>query len=306
MYFFKDTEHLKKYLPEISKNLKFDEISQYLRQSSQKFILPYLGNSLFMQLAEQQEEPTEPTEKLLYNAIRDAASNYFLFYTRLKKGFFYSSAGTGQHDSERVTKPSIVELKILMQNDIENADAHLDFALEIITTHTNKYITDPTSQTHLFKNSKDIEKFINIKGHRAFIMLLKYIREAEEKAKNILENMFFELDDKPTLKNNVMRFVAHTALFEALPFLLFVIESDGIKFVSRADGFDTREHIQNKRDELLKTLQANEQRQIADARKTLLDDLLKNRYEIWLNSTYYKNLILDDTSILGENGGILF
>jgi hypothetical protein len=322
--FFKNTADLKKHYREISINEDFETIKNELRQVAQVFIEPFLGLELCQSLAENAVSDTEPTEnkREVINSLQDAIGYYYIFQNLPQSTFMKGAAGARQQQNDKTQNFSIIEIKFQQSAALKNADAFFKRALKIISRNLNdfkKFAPEIKSGSALFTAAEQLEDLLNLQGFRAFALMSRWLRRAEEEQiEIILGSDFFKEVAAATegktahVARLCRKFAASSALFSALPHLPFQIDGEGLKILTSTDATDKRQHVTAAERENIDRL-AEQMRTDADRYKAdLIEYLFLNKTDFtkWQQSPFYVRVTaktpikrtIHDTGI----GGIFF
>jgi hypothetical protein len=301
---------------EINGNLPFSEIAPNIRKAIKKYIIPFLGSTLYGKLAELADAdipPTNARQAEVLEAIQDAAANYTIFDVIPSKNLVIASGGIRQHNDEKSTTAPQHVLKAARANALQEADAFLDRALWLINQYATQNdeffaVWKPELKygSDYFKRSDDLDEFLNIAGHRAFTALSRWLRRVEEdELKPILGNVFFDIlkmrqlpspataTDESQLFRFCQKFIAELAMAQAAPHLTLILDGDGFKILSSSDGMDTKSTATTapQFQAIRELIQATEKK-AAQYREELIAHLYKNRekFPTWQESEFFANL----------------
>jgi hypothetical protein len=298
---FKNTADLKKHYPEIYKTVDFEDIKTNLRQVAQIFIEPFLGLNFLLSIAEDATASIEPTGKKgeLTQSLKDAAANYFVFYTLPSKSFIVSPSGAKQPNGENNDPLSIGQIKFLQNQAIKNADSFLNRALKIIVNNPDvftDFAPEIKAGSTLFVKYEEIENLLNLQGFRAFALISRFLRRVEDDnllpilGKGFLEEVQIANNTKLLeVKKLAQKYVAYEALYKAIPHLSFILDGDGLKILSSLDATDKREHVSSQNQKNLDNLRAQCLKDSAEYKTALIEYLFTNKtdFATWTASNFY-------------------
>lgn len=256
----------------VNRSMAFAELTPAIRQATEKFVLPFVGEELYDDLATKFESgatlTTAQARTLEY--LQDCIAFYTVYQVLPEKNGVVSSAGVMQNtpsDGSAAPTPQWT-WKAMRWSALENADLFLDRLLNFL----EKQVAASVAYFDLWKNSSaykvktsaffrrtaDLDEFLNIKAsRRSFISLVKYLALVEEDIiAPVLCGTTFDAmktaavaaspsaNDAALLKK-VRKAVAYLGLAEAIPHHRLVIDDEGFRIVSQSDQFDDRRNLTN-------------------------------------------------------------
>lgn len=299
--FFKNTADLKKHYKEIAANDDFEPLKNELRQVAQVFIEPFLGFDLCGTLAADAVSDTAPTDAKseVINSLKDAIAYYFIFKTLPQKTYMIGAAGAKQNQNDKTQNLSIGEIKFQQSAALRNADTFLNRALKIILANIStfeNFAPDIKSGSALFTAAEQLEDLLNLQGFRAFALMSRWLRRAEEEQIEIILGSEFFTEIAAATEGKTAhvarlcrKFAASSALFSALPHLPFQIDGEGLKILTSTDATDKRQHVTAAERENIDRL-AEQMRTDADRYKAdLIEYLFLNKADFpkWQQSPFY-------------------
>lgn len=252
----------------INRNVAWGEVTPGIRQATEKFILPYIGDELYSDLTAKYKEGTTLTseQKEILRMLQDASAYYMAYHLLPERTTFFSSMGMIQNTPSDGSgqPPPQWSWKAARWNALENGDTFLDKALNKL----EEYVKAGVAYFDLWKNSKaykvktssffrhteQLDEFLNIQNsRRSFISIVKYLREIEEDVIRpmICDDLFAALlVASPTTANQkliplIQKVVAYMGAANAIPHHRIVIDGDGFRVVSQTDQFDDRRNQTN-------------------------------------------------------------
>jgi hypothetical protein len=253
----------------VNRSMAWGELSPAIRQATEKYIVPYLGEEFYSELASDYNTGAtlsgEMQKALTY--LQDASAYYAIYHILPEKTGVVASIGAVQNTpTEGSGQPmSQWSWKALRGSALDNGDRFLDLLL----TFLEKQVVAGNAAFHTFKDSAaykakgsaffpttaDLNALLNIQeSRRSFLGIIKYIRAVEEDVLfPILCGETFEAltsggtlsEDNALLRDKVRKAVAHLGLAKAIPHHRIVIDGDGFRVVSQTDGFDDRRNQTN-------------------------------------------------------------
>jgi hypothetical protein len=296
-------------------NMAWSEIEPGIRQATEKFILPYLGQEMYDALADYFETlPGSPDPNLAraLALLQDCAAYYTAYHVLPERNSFLASMGVVQNNPTGGSAPVPQwAYKEKRWNALANADSFLDLLL----AHLEKMVADGEAAFDPWKNSsaykvtgsvffrqtKDLDAYLNMQGsRRTFLSLIKYLRDVEDEVitpilcSGLIAELKTQLADgalstaNATLMKYVWKAVANLGLVAAVPHHRITIDGDGFRVVSQTDQFDDRRNQTNSIHEnaIMNLMQAARDRgtkAIVDLQTFLADNA--ETYPLWKNSS---------------------
>jgi len=270
-YKIKDT-NFKTHFAGAHANMAWEELTPAIRQATRKYILPHIGEELYDDLAAKFNagDVLSDAQSTALELMQDALAHYVVYYVMPKINISIASMGVQQKSSsEGTSNPAnqwsfkggrwdimlsaddiFDQLLTFLDKQIKASDAYFDLFKN--SEAYNAGVSD------FFRSASEVDNYLNIQGSiRSFYALIRYIKKAEQKyilptlctdqysdlATKYKENTLNEEED--ALLKMVQQTLAEWALFEAIPHLALVIDSDGFKIVSSTDGMDQRKNMTN-------------------------------------------------------------
>ena len=212
--------NFKKHYPGANKNMSWETLEPFIRQATQKYVIPYIGRDQYDDWAEafqnddivlQLAEVKEPMEML-----QDAIAHYTIFHAAAKLNVTVTDMGAQQNSSSEGTStpPSQLAFKTLRWDALKDADNFLDTTLQEMEKQVlagiNFYNPWKDSaeynfkKNNFFRHTHELDEFLNIQGSfRSFVALTKYLTKAEEKyllsilGADQIKLLFNNVDDYP-------------------------------------------------------------------------------------------------------------
>ena len=247
----------------VNHGMAWDELTPAIRQAIRKYILPYIGEELYNDLAGAFQTGStlsdEQTQALEY--LQDCAAFYTIYHILPERQSVVTSMGVVQNTPTNGSQPANQwSWKANRQSALDNADTFLDRLLAYLEKQVAASVTYfdlwknsdayKVKTSAFFRHTSELDEYLNIKeSRRSFISLIKYLREVEEDTiLPLLCTAQFEAlkatnldDDGIALLAKVRKAVAYLGLWDAIPHHRIVIDGDGFRIVSQTDQFDTRQ-----------------------------------------------------------------
>lgn len=251
----------------VNTSMAWAELEPAIRQSTEKFILDFVGSELYDDLAAKFQAGTVLTDaqaKAL-QLLQDAVAFYAIYHILPEKNSVVASMGVVQNVPEGGSQPvNQWGWKAKRWSALENADTFLDRLL----AYLEKMVADEVDYFDLWKNSAAynvkksdffrstdaLDEYLNIqRSRRSFISLVRFMKQVEEDViKPILcDDLYAAMLESPLSAENTLllpyirRAVAYLGAAEAIPHHRIVIDGDGFRVVSQLDGFDERRNLTN-------------------------------------------------------------
>ena len=320
--------NFKNHYPEVNGSTEFSEIKSRIRQATTLSIIPYLGLKMYNKLANDYETDDLAEENSeIINLLQDAIAHYTIYVSLPYMPFIVSSTGFQKSQpTEGATAPSFGERKDTRWNAHLDADRFLDEALKMLENTEGEYfqpyrdhVATNFKTSTFFKTANALDDHLNIQGsRRALAALVPYLKKSEESEIEPLlgEELFAKLQEtgvntvEKGLLKLVRKFVAQNGLYESVPFLTLVVESDGFKIVSRGDGIEERNGLKHAQHEnaILRLRDAAKENAL-QYKIELMSYLWKNKeaLPLWKTSDYYVSLTTNNIQqriITTGDGGV--
>lgn len=251
----------------INVSMAWAEMAPAIRQAVQEFVIPFVGESLYNDLAQKYNAGTvlssAQAQSLEY--LQDAAGWYAIYHILPTKASALSSVGVVQNGPEGGASPTSQWAYVTKRlAALNSADSAMDRLLSFLDKQVKAGVAyfdlwkNDTSysekKSDFFRQVSDLDNYINIKrSFRSFISIIPYLKQVEGRyLKVLLCNTLYDavLSASPTANNAklipyIREAVAYLGAAEALPHHRVVIDGDGFRFVSQTDGFEERRNTTN-------------------------------------------------------------
>lgn len=243
--------------------MAWTELTPAIRQATEKFILDYVGEELYEDLAEkfQNDDTLTDEQAKTLQLLQDAVAFYTIYHILPEKNSVVASMGVVQNTPDGGSTPvNQWGWKAKRWSALENADTFLDRLL----VYLEKQIADGVAYFDLWKDSDaynvktsdffrhtaDLDEYLNIqRSRRSFISLVRFMKQVEQDViKPILcDDLYAAMLTSPLTDENALllpyirRVVAYLGAVEGIPHHRIVIDGDGFRVVSQLDGFDKRD-----------------------------------------------------------------
>ncbi len=251
----------------VNVSMAWAEMTPAIRQAIQQFILPFLGESLYNDLAQKYNAGSVLTDSQAQSLeyLQDAAGWYAVYDILPTKASALASIGVVQNGPEGGAAPTSQWAYVTKRlSALNSADAALDRLISFLDKQVKAGVAyfdlwkNDTAYTKkksdFFRQVEDLDDYINIKrSFRSFLSIIPYLKQVEGRhLKTLLCNTLYNavLIQTPTAENAkllpyIREAVAYLGAAEALPHHRVIIDGDGFRFVSQTDGFEDRRNTTN-------------------------------------------------------------
>lgn len=266
-----DTNFAEHY-PSIHQSMSWGSIQPFVRQATDEHVLPFIGETLYNDLATKFENGTTltPTEETFLAKLQDTIAYYTIYLATPFVNVTIGDMGVQQSSSSDGTSTSASQwaYKNIVWKVCLQADTLMDKLLSWMEKRVkaeDPYFSDwkisdeyKAGTSPLFRRIEELEKYINIRNsRRTFLALLPYLEKVYQK--HIIPVIGQELFDQVTeqvranslspanlkLLPVIQRVAAEWMVVLAIPHLAVVMEGSGFKIVSESDGMSHRSNLQN-------------------------------------------------------------
>jgi hypothetical protein len=249
------TDELRTYLA-ADANTQIATLAPYIAEAERRYIVPLLGNELYVALKEELEETTPAARftDLLPCVQRPLAHySYYLAFPHLIANLGEKGLRVAQTDSS-YSAPKWMHDQVAASL-LQNADAAADALLEYLEEEADTWPEWVAGEGYtlgegLLLHSVELaDRYIDISGsRRIFLKLKKYIAAVERKVirARICQDEYDELatalkdgtltEEQESLLDMIRPAVAKMALHQALPGMRVQITPDGVYMLGSNDG----------------------------------------------------------------------
>lgn len=252
----------------VNANMPWSELEPAVRQATEKFVLDYIGEDLYEDIAgkfQGGDSLTDEQSKAL-QLLQDTVAYYTIYYILPERNAVLAALGVMQNTPEQGSAQPVSQWgwKAKRTSALENADTFLDRLLSFL----EKQVTAGTAYFDLWKDSEaynvktsnffrhtsELDEYLNIQNsRRSFISIVRFCKQIEEDyIKTLLcDDLYTDVtgsdpsDDALTLVPMIKRAVAYLGAASAIPHHRVVTDGDGFRIVSQLDGFDERRNLTN-------------------------------------------------------------
>lgn len=323
----KDT-NFKDHYPTVNSNMSWSNLAPFIRQSVSTFIYKYIGSELYQTIADAYEAGniTDANKIEILTSLQDCIAHYSIALALPKFNGSISDIGLQEvSGKEGASAPvALWRYKLLCWDAIYTADMMLDNLLSLLNSSADSWATiwkgsnAYKNNTHyLFSSVQELERYIKIsESTRTYWSLIAYLNITCKKyIYPILGEDLIKLYLQKSTPNefdialidHIREAVSKFLLVEALPQLRVVIESDGVKMVSKSDFYDSKKIADS--DAIYALSKINEENGrtfIADLNRFLSSNV--DNLPDYKASKYYSELQIRNQSIISSPdryGGIM-
>lgn len=258
--------NFKDHYPDVNRNMAWAELVPYIRQATRRFVLPFVGNELYDDLADLVSTGTalDAEQAECLERIRDAVAYYTIMVTLPKKKTAITSMGAVENvATEGTTGSSLWGFKTTLWSVAQDSDRLMDEVLDYLEQQVvadNVYFdlwkdSDAylVGKADLFRTTSDFQDFQNInKSRRTFVAMLPIIKQAAKRhvVPAISQAQYDDLvtklrdgslsADEKKLLERVRAALAAWAVHYAADKLPILPDQDGFRIISNAEAVDQR------------------------------------------------------------------
>jgi flagellar motility protein MotE (MotC chaperone) len=313
----------------VNKSMAWDELEPSIRQCTEKFVIPFIGEELYADLSEKFQENALATsaQRKIVQHLQDCIAFYAIYHILPEKTGVLASMGVVPNNGNA---PTITQWA--WRNKRADALSNADYFLEKALSFLEKQVIDEVPYFDLYKNSAaynfktsaffrrtvDLDEYLNIQNsRRTFASIIGYIRAVEQDyiLPLLCEPLFSTMADPetasttdPVLKKlliQIKKASAFMGLSEAVPHHRVIIEPNGFRFVSEIEGYDQRAQQSEEQSNIITDLR---QKSVEKGRKALAEalNILRNNestFPTWTSSPCYSQVPdIGHTLIVSPNG----
>lgn len=270
---FQNTEDFQTALPHVHQGA--EDILVYAEDSDEQFIIPFVGQAYFDEIAEKlaenefdltDDETIDPIEKKVIKQLRRASAYYAVFSAMPHLNLQISNLGSRSPSNSDSTPLRQWEFNLGRHEAVVKADFFLDKALKTMEESPDIFTTWIESDEYVaFKDqmlttAEDFRKkgLINISdSRRLFMKLVPFMTKVVEQhiipciGAELYEGLKEKLVDQEALsakESVLMKYLlpalAHLSMYRASAELVLEVSDQGIRLVSSMDGQQSRSHSQ--------------------------------------------------------------
>jgi hypothetical protein len=200
------------------------------------------------------------------------------------------------------------------------AEKSLDLAIGfIIDNSVSPWEAGDTYKTEWISGAKELQKYVKVNGHRAYVAMLPYFKRAETDIKNaiscevyqdIIENR--ENEEYLEVVGHIKSYVSHKTLYNTIPRMMVYVEGDSLLFINNAEGITNGTGVYSKPNiEALEMLNNACLKDAAEDMHLITQTMMNDTATFRLYATYLKSITESKTILWTEGchgeavGGIL-
>lgn len=324
--------NFKEHYPEVNHSMAWDELTPYVEQATEVYVLPYVGQELYDAIAAAYNagDALNTKQQRFLRLLQRAVAYYTIAHALPKKLAVVASMGAVNNTPAGGAQPvSQWSFKNQLWSVIKDADTFLDQLLEFLQKEVDAENADFAAwknsaaylegKADLFRSTRAFQTYHSINGsYRTFLALIPYIQKAARKyvIPILGQAQYDELvaglrdndlsADQLALLQRVQSCLAEWSIYMALPALSCIIENDGLKVVSRTDGMDTRGNVASTfGKEAIDRHQYACEENGRTFRIDLIDYLYRNAdtFPTWKDSDFYKQGNDSGVNVIGSDTG---
>lgn len=283
----------------INYSMTWNKLLPSVKQATNLFIKPTLGNEFYNQLAKyyQSNESEDEFKNNLIDMLQDAIAYYTILLHSNTTGVNLSELGLINRTDKDGTVVNISQWQYrnIVWNLTKTGDSFFEMALAYIFDNQSKLEFKPEGEILLINSAKDLAKHINTKGsYRAYLSLKPFIKKAtqiyikpilgEDLLKHTLDKIKANDKNENHLKllEKAQAVLAEYALNIAIPHLTIDLSQGYISLLSESDGLKKYETAN---DNKLEALEAQTKRFAEIQQQELLRFLAKNKEAFGIETT---------------------
>lgn len=248
-------------------SMAWAELMPAIRQATQKFVIPYIGEEIYNGLAGlfQAGSSMSAQQSQALQHLQDTVAFYAIYHVLPEKNAVVSSNGVVQNTPDGGAQPvNQWGWKAKRWSALENADTFLDLLLNYLEKMVSGNVAYfdlwkdsaaySVKTSDFFRHTTQLDEYLNIQqSRRSFISLVRWMKQIEEdEIKPLLCSDLYAAvigsavsDENKLLLPYIRRAVAYLGAAAAIPHHRIVIDGDGFRVVSQTDQFDDRRNMTN-------------------------------------------------------------
>lgn len=304
--------NFKDHYPDVNRNMLWAELNPYIRHATRRFILPFLGDELYDDIADMiaDSDPMDAAQTEFTERLRDAVAYCAIMTVLPKKKTVLASMGAVENVAkEGTTGTSLWGFRTTLWSVAQDADRCVDELLEYLEARAaagDVYFdlwkdSDAFSigRADLFRTTADFQAFQNINNSRrtylAMLPILKQVTKIhlvpilgqaqyDELVEGLQENDLSA--EELLLLERVRAAMASWAVYYATQKMAVLPDQDGFRVISNADAIDQHAYSAEVTQSAIERLRAGAEQEArtntADLQVFLADNA--DDYPTWKNS----------------------
>lgn len=258
--------NFKEHYPDVNRNMSWSELTPYIRQATRRFILPYVGQELYDDIADKVLAGTvlDAPQTEFLERLRDAVAYCTIMVILPKKKTVVASMGAVENiATEGTTGTSLWGFKTTLWSVAQDADRNTDELMSYLeeqVRNNNTYFdlwknstAFSAGRAPLFRTTAEFQEQQNINSsRRTFIAMLPIIRQVSKVhiIPAISQEQYDELvtqvatntltAENTTLLDLVRNAQAAWTVYYAAEKLPILPDQDGFRLISNAEAVDQR------------------------------------------------------------------
>lgn len=258
--------NFKDHYPEVNRNMAWSELSPYIRQATRRFIIPFVGQDLYDDIADlvQASGSLDAEQAEFLERLRDAIAYCTIMVALPKKKAVISSMGAVENvATEGTTSTSLWGFKTTLWSVAQDADRNTDDLMAYLEQQVldgNVYFdlwkdhaAYSVGNSDLFRTTADFNRYQNIaSSRRTYIAILPILSQVSKRhlIPAISQAQYDELKEEiksgnvstenTPLLDLVRAAAAAWAVYYAADKLSILPDQDGFRVISNADAVDQR------------------------------------------------------------------
>lgn len=305
--------NFKEHYPDVNRNMAWAELSPYIRQATRRFVLPFIGQDIYDDIADLVEAGTAlntPQQEFL-ERLRDAVAYYTIMVVLPKKKTIISSMGALENvATENTTASSLWGFKTTLWSVAQDADRSMDELLEYMEAQVkdeNNYFnlwvnTDAynVGRSDFFRTTVEFQEFQNINSsRRTFLAMLPIIKQVSKRhiIPVISQALYDEIANQikatglTSVNETILEYIrtaqAAWTVHYAADKLPILPDQDGFRIISNAEAVDQRAYSAEVTQNAITAIKYSAEQDARNATADLVAFLADNAedYPLWKDST---------------------
>ena len=304
--------NFKDHYPDVNRNMAWSELEPYLRQSFRRYILPFVGQELYDDLADKIEanNTLSESQEEFITRLRDAAAYCTIMTMLPKKKTAIASMGAVENaGADGTTATSQWAFRTTLWSIAQDADRLVDDALQYLEDRVRAEDPDfdiwkdsyafNNGKSDLFRTTEEFQQFQNINNsRRTYLVMLPILKQvsrqhivpvlSQEQYDDLVQN-YRDNTLSPELEKLLEKTraaAAAWAVYYATRKMPVVIDHDGFRVVSNTEAIDQRAYAAEVTQSAIMALQQAVEQEARTNTADLVNFLYENKddYTLWKDS----------------------
>lgn len=243
-----------KFYPNVNNNLSHDVIAPYIKNATHDFVLKYVSQEQYDVLVTYDNTTPVPLYDTILQHLKTAIANYAVYLAIPSLSGKISDMGVVENSNDNTAPASMWRTKSMRWEAMKQADTAMDHVLTVLEKHQDDARLQPWKDsdayklagTARFRTSTELAQHLNIRGRRAFIALMPYLKKAEIALRKIVCSEYMTSLDESN--DNIIglyqeycnNYIAEKAMLLGAPHLSMIYDGTGYMLASSTDSFDNR------------------------------------------------------------------